>query len=63
VAPIHRAAFVWSDGKMTKLPALSRGAGPPYTIAYAINDRARIVGGSYVGRIGRERAVLWTYRR
>ena len=48
---------------MTKLPALSRGAGPPYTIAYAINDRARIVGGSYVGRIGRERAVLWTYRR
>jgi probable HAF family extracellular repeat protein len=63
VAPIHRAAFFWSRGKMTKLPALAPGGGPPYTTAFGINDRGYIVGASYVGRIGRERAVLWTFRR
>jgi probable HAF family extracellular repeat protein len=63
VAAVHRAAFFWSNGKMTRLPALAPGGGPPYTIATAINDRGEIVGGSYVGRIGRERAVLWTLRR
>jgi probable HAF family extracellular repeat protein len=63
VAPIHRAAFFWSNGKMMRLPALARGGGPPYTTAFAINNRGEIVGASYVGRIGRERAVRWTLRR
>lgn len=63
ISSTQSAAFVWSQGRMTALPNLTPGAGPPWSNAAEINARGEIVGGSYVGRISRERAVFWTLRR
>ncbi len=53
----HTTAFVWQNGRLTKLP----GLGGSDTYASAINDHDQIVGESTT-RTGQTHAVLWTLK-
>ena len=54
-----RTAFVWQNGRLTKLSGLG-GSGSD-TYAAAINDRDQIVGWS-TAKTGKQHAVLWTLK-